>query len=199
MADPQGQARSSERAEAQRGRILAAAEQCFIEHGFHAASMATIAETAGMSPGLIYRYFENKSAIILAIVEHQLELMRRDMQPERDVDLADEIASHYAESRCERGIRPVLLLEIIAEGTRDPRIGQVLDNVDGVISDRLFHWLERGGVGKEKMPADQARRRALMLQCLVGGVKLRETRDPDMDRDLMREALHEAVSLLTRP
>ena len=40
--------------------ILDAAKKCFIEHGFHAASMANIAETAGMSPGLIYRYFENK-------------------------------------------------------------------------------------------------------------------------------------------
>ena len=39
------------RAEAQHERILSAAQQCFIEHGFHAASMASIAETAEMSAG----------------------------------------------------------------------------------------------------------------------------------------------------
>ena len=36
---------------AQRERILTAAQECFIGHGFHAASMASIAETAGMSAG----------------------------------------------------------------------------------------------------------------------------------------------------
>ena len=60
------------RAEAQRERILCAAQRCFIECGFHAASMASIAETAQMSAGLMYRYFENKSAIVLAIIERQL-------------------------------------------------------------------------------------------------------------------------------
>ena len=34
----------------QRERILEAATRCFIQHGFHAASMATISETAEMSP-----------------------------------------------------------------------------------------------------------------------------------------------------
>ena len=51
------------RAEAQRERILAAAHKCFAERGFHAASMASIAETAEMSPGLIYRYFAGKAEI----------------------------------------------------------------------------------------------------------------------------------------
>src|SRR3546814_5115905 len=60
---------------AQRERILCAAQKCFVEHGFHAASMASIAETAEMSAGLIYRYFENKNAIILArSEEHTSEL-----------------------------------------------------------------------------------------------------------------------------
>ena len=55
------------RAEVQRERILCAAQKCFIEHGFHAASMANIAAAAQMSAGLMYRYFENKSAIVRAI------------------------------------------------------------------------------------------------------------------------------------
>ena len=75
--------KAQERAELQRGRILDAAQKCFIEHGFHAASMASIADTAGMSAGLIYRYFENKSAIILAIVQRQLELLRDDIKLHR--------------------------------------------------------------------------------------------------------------------
>ena len=61
--------RAAARADLQRARILDAAQRCFVESGFHAATMAKIAETAGMSAGLIYRYFESKNAIVLAIIE----------------------------------------------------------------------------------------------------------------------------------
>ena len=61
------------RAAKQRERILDAAEVCFIQHGFHAASMAGIAQTADMSAGLIYRYFDSKAAIVKAIIERHLE------------------------------------------------------------------------------------------------------------------------------
>ncbi|MGL6222787.1 MAG: TetR/AcrR family transcriptional regulator, partial [Steroidobacteraceae bacterium] len=64
------------RAEAQRDRILCAALKCFIDHGFHAASMASIAETAQMSAGLMYRYFENKNSIVLGIIARQLDEKR---------------------------------------------------------------------------------------------------------------------------
>ena len=42
--------------------------------GFHAASMAHIAQTADMSAGLIYRYFASKAAIVKAIIERHLEI-----------------------------------------------------------------------------------------------------------------------------
>ena len=38
--------------------------------------MANIADTAQMSAGLMYRYFANKNAIVLAIIERQLEEKR---------------------------------------------------------------------------------------------------------------------------
>ncbi len=64
--------KAAARTQSQRDRILKAAQQSFIRHGFHAAGMAGIAQAAQMSPGLIYRYFDSKNAIILAIIERQL-------------------------------------------------------------------------------------------------------------------------------
>ena len=57
-------------------RILDAARVCFSERGFHGASISAIAEVAGMSQGLIYRYFTNKAAIIRAITDEQREERR---------------------------------------------------------------------------------------------------------------------------
>jgi AcrR family transcriptional regulator len=190
MADPK-----ATRVEAQRKRILDAAQHCFIEHGFHGASMANIAETADMSAGLIYRYFENKSAIILAIVEEQLVLLREEISLNDRPELARLMADNYART-CDarRGMNAALLLEISAEATRDPQIAQALDDYDAAVRQALCEWLSRdhkqGGQG---LPKDVAPRRALVLQCLFEGLKLRETREPGLDRGLLLAALQEVV------
>ena len=43
-------------------QILDAAVVCFAKRGFHQASMHDISAEAGISVGLIYRYFQNKEA-----------------------------------------------------------------------------------------------------------------------------------------
>jgi hypothetical protein len=40
--------------------------------------------------------------------------------------------------------------------------------------------------------------RALLLQCLVEGLKVRETREPDLDRELLAAAVGEFVPLLLK-
>lgn len=190
------------RIQAQRERILTAAQQCFIGHGFHAASMANIAETAGMSAGLIYRYFEDKNAIILAIVERQLQLLHNEIQLSRRIDLADEMVDNYGRSCVTdgRGMNAALLLEMSAEATRDPQIAAALDHYDSTLRSALVGWLARArSSGGEAVPIAQAPARALILQCLFEGLKLRETREPDLDRELLARALREFVPLLLKP
>ncbi len=194
--------KAQERVEMQRHRILDAAQQCFIAHGFHAASMASIADTAGMSAGLIYRYFENKNAIILAIVDRQLQLLREDIRLNRRVDLAAEMTQNYGRSCSNeaRGMNAALLLEISAEATRDPQIAAALDRYDAAIRAALVDWLTRDTqTGGHGLPAAIAPERALLLQCLFEGLKLRETREPDLDRTLLSSALHEFVPMLLKP
>jgi AcrR family transcriptional regulator len=62
--------------ESRRQQILDAACDRVRQSGFHGASMAEIAKAAGLSVGQIYRYFENKEAIIAAIVAQDLAEMR---------------------------------------------------------------------------------------------------------------------------
>lgn len=190
------------RIEAQRERILSAAQEGFIEHGFHAASMAGIAEKAGMSAGLIYRYFDNKNAIILAIVERQLQLLQNDIQLNRQIDLPAEMTDNYGRSCLTegRGMNAALLLEMSAEATRDPQIAAALDRYDTTLRAALVDWLTRPrNAGGHELQAALAPTRALILQVLFDGMKLRETREPDLDRALLSAALHEFVPLLLKP
>ncbi|MBB1271455.1 MULTISPECIES: TetR/AcrR family transcriptional regulator [Psychromonas] len=50
-----------------RTQILNAAESILAQHGFYAFSMHHLAETAGVAAGTIYRYFENKEALMDAL------------------------------------------------------------------------------------------------------------------------------------
>lgn len=181
------------RSQAQRERILAAAQACFVERGFHAASMANIAETAEMSAGLIYRYFENKSAIILAIIERQLNVARSKIaQLRNSTDLvAAIIESHAADQRRDpEAMNSALFLEMSAEATRDPQIGAALSAFDATIRTDLADWLARSEAqGGHGLPPGIATARALMLVCLIEGLKVREAREPLLDSSLVAEGL----------
>lgn len=50
-----------------REKILSAARRLFIEKGYGSVSMRAIAELADMSPMSIYRYYENKRAVLIHI------------------------------------------------------------------------------------------------------------------------------------
>jgi len=59
---------SEEHLEAKREMILHAAIACFARDGFHKTTMSDIAEMAGVSDGLAYRYFSGKDEIVQAAV-----------------------------------------------------------------------------------------------------------------------------------
>ncbi len=53
-----------------RKQIMEGAEQVFARKGYFASTIADIAHEAGVAKGTIYWYFENKRAIMLAILEY---------------------------------------------------------------------------------------------------------------------------------
>ena len=56
-------------------QILNAAILCFAKSGFHQTTMHDISAQAGISVGLIYRYFDNKEAVISAMADrHKREI-----------------------------------------------------------------------------------------------------------------------------
>jgi len=54
---------------ARRDQITAAAAECFARAGYHATTMADIAEAAGVSKGTPYLYFPGKEALFIALYE----------------------------------------------------------------------------------------------------------------------------------
>jgi TetR/AcrR family transcriptional regulator, mexJK operon transcriptional repressor len=66
--------------EAKREAILAAAADCFFEHGFAASSIEQIAADAGVSKVTIYNRFGDKRALFTAAVELECEQLRDSLK-----------------------------------------------------------------------------------------------------------------------
>jgi len=190
---PQGEARAL----AQRERILTAAQKCFVDHGFHAASMALICAQAQMSAGLLYRYFAGKDEIILAIIERQLEENRSSIAMLRSgADLVDAISQLFA--RWRRGdpdvATPVLFLEISAEAWRNPKVGEALARSDRLIAQDITLWLT--SLAREEgreLTADELRTQHCALRCFIEGSFVRAVREPDLDPRLIAESLQQLL------
>jgi AcrR family transcriptional regulator len=185
--------RQQDRAAMQRNRILGAAQSCFIECGFHAASMAEIAASAGMSAGLIYRYFENKNAIILAIIERQNEEVRADIASLRSAcDLVSRIVDLFESWKRHdpRAMNPVLFLEMAAESSRDAQIARALDEAQRVRGGDFEAWIRQAAAQAGWDFCDEeVRTRAFALQCFIEGLTVRAVREPDVDEEVLIQSL----------
>jgi len=203
MSTARKESKAAQRVQAQKERILSAAHSCFVDSGFNAASMATIAETAGMSPGLIYRYFESKNAIILAIIEQQLtDARRRIRELHSSENLAKRIVDYIADPNSEKDnlMNSALYLEITAQASRDPQIAEALRRYDQTVCSELSDWLSRrkedGGYG---LPQSVVNSRALMLLCLIEGIKLRGPRGPVYEPRTLQSTVDGLLRVLVSP
>ena len=75
MATPPAATRLSraERRERTRDDLIAAADRCFVEGGFHATTLDQIAAAAGYTKGAVYSNFASKEDLFFAVYERRAE------------------------------------------------------------------------------------------------------------------------------
>jgi AcrR family transcriptional regulator len=80
-------ARTPKVVEDRREQIIEAAIRVFAQKGFTRATNKDIAREAGITPGLIYHYFESKEAVLKAIIEGRSPLKVLKSMPEQTLAL----------------------------------------------------------------------------------------------------------------
>jgi AcrR family transcriptional regulator len=65
---------------ARRAQLLAAAQDVFVNNGYHAAAMDEIAERAGVSKPVLYQHFPGKLELYLALLETHVEQLISDVR-----------------------------------------------------------------------------------------------------------------------
>ncbi|MFV1919678.1 helix-turn-helix domain-containing protein [Sphingomonas sp. MJ1 (PH-R8)] len=118
------------RQDAPRQRIIEAARKLFAAKGFHATTTAELATEAAVSIGQIYRLFENKDDVIIALVEEITRARIAEMggvfgaaeQGKKSVFEAIGAIASISIIRSGGG----LSFEILAEACRNPRVAERL-------------------------------------------------------------------------
>ncbi|MBW1843248.1 MAG: TetR/AcrR family transcriptional regulator [Deltaproteobacteria bacterium] len=78
-----GPGREEKKAEVRR-RILEASKEIFFRDGFMDANLDEIAELAGVAKGTLYRYFDNKAQIYLAVLSRKARRFEKKLQDSLD-------------------------------------------------------------------------------------------------------------------
>lgn len=189
------------RTAARRRQVLEAATICFRRFGFHSASMARIAEQAGMSVGHIYRYFPGKETIIAAIVRDQVD-QALDRFPANEDATADvprillDNALHAVHEAYDLD-RAALMLEIRAEAARNTAVAAIVREADAEIATRVRRFIVSGlPSGDVSRDLD---RRVEMLSLIIYGVTVRAVSQVDGTQSIVDELVEFMVRAIFTP
>jgi len=149
MAQPQ-----TEPTQDRRSQILDAALICFGKRGFHQASMHDISAEAGISVGLIYRYFENKEAVISAMADqHKKEIGLMLERARQAPTLLESLEILFTAHCCENEPRVIsaFVVDLYAEASRNPVLADVVRDVLKTAMDGVTELIARAPEAQNSM------------------------------------------------
>lgn len=122
--------RREEKKAAQREKILQAARQVFFRDGFIHANLDEVARLAEVAKGTLYRYFENKAELYVAVLFHDGEIFASRMREAANVagDAAARLRS-VGRFYLEHWMRNREYFEIFWALENQPVIGELPDSV----------------------------------------------------------------------
>jgi TetR/AcrR family transcriptional repressor of uid operon len=186
---------------ARREHILDAAEKCFAQAGFHRTSIHDICRQAGVSPGALYVYFDSKEALIAGISERdRADFAERLAALSTAPDFLKalrELGEHYFVH--EPAYKRRMCIEIGLESTRNARVGEIFQEVDGFVNssfEKLFQRMKDEG---RIAPELEIPMLAKVFSVIGDGLFWRRAVDPAFDGGSLVPAVLEVIGKLLNP
>jgi AcrR family transcriptional regulator len=187
--------------QARRDHILDAAERCFVEKGFHPATMADICREASVSPGAIYIYFVSKEELIAGLCEREMERFAKELGTVAEAsDFLAALQSLAGRLCCDEPLSKVRLhVEIRAEAGRNAAIRMAILEMDRVISRAMISLIEQeialGRINPSLSPETIVR----AMFALGDGLFLKRGLDPGFEPEPVIPAMMTMISALLQP
>jgi TetR/AcrR family transcriptional repressor of uid operon len=183
-------------------QILNAAIICFAKRGFHQTSMHDISAEAGISVGLIYRYFASKEAVIAALADQHKREIGEIMEEARQAPtLLESMEILFTAHCCETSpnVISAFVVDLYAEAARNPQIAElvrgILDRLIADLTDLIARSPEAAHLGHGLKPNEMAElifavARGMLMRDVLRPSEMtaaeRRTRQLDVTRHLWR-------------
>jgi TetR/AcrR family transcriptional repressor of uid operon len=173
--------------ETRRQQILDAAITCFARKGFHQTTMEEIGHEAGLSPGVAYRYFDNKDDIILATVQGSVDRSGRFFEAKADEEdtlsvleqMIDDSFRRFDESG--RDIYYKVRVQFWAETIRNPKVAEKARLIRQEAQERLAAVIREGQERGQLDPNLDVVAVAVAIMASHDGFVLHWLADPEVD------------------
>lgn len=119
-----------------RREIVAAAAECFLEHGFDGASMHRIIAATGLSAGALYNHFPSKQELVAATARAALDRVLAAAEEERGTDPAAWVEGLLERLAADPGSTRLLLITW-GGAVSDPDLAALAGEHLGLVRDRV--------------------------------------------------------------
>ncbi len=192
--------RRAERAKSRQTQILDAARACVIVDGFHGASISRICAEASISVGHLYKIFESKEAIMIALVERDFEEFMLH------VTHSNELQNLDIDALINRYLndvpwlldydRAALSQEVLAEAARNPRVAELVARVDSRFRNAIRKIVEPVFDGFAEQDIDG---RVETLLVMTRALALHASTHPDSDPRIIASGFEVALRAVLSP
>src|SRR3979411_1585487 len=164
-----------------RAQILDAALVCFAKRGFHQASMHDISAEAGISVGLIYRYFENKEAVISAMADRHKgenhEVVERARQAPTLLEALEIIFTGHCSEDSPKLVS-AFVVDLYAEASRNSQIADLVRDVLQTAMDGVTDVIARSPEAKRATHGLTPKEQSELIFAVARGMCLRDVLQP---------------------
>src|SRR5882762_10380768 len=177
MSQPQIDSANGDR----RSQILDAALVCFAKRGFHQTSMHDISGEAGISVGLIYRYFENKEAVISAMADrHKQEIGEMLDRARQAPTLLESLEILFTAHCCEDAPQVVsaFVVDLYAEASRNPHVADLVRDVLETAMDGVTDLIARAPEAESAVHNLKPYELAELIFAVARGMLMRDVLQP---------------------
>jgi TetR/AcrR family transcriptional regulator, repressor for uid operon len=164
-----------------RSQILEAAIICFAKKGFHETSMHDISAEAGISVGLIYRYFENKEAVIAAMADRHKQEIQDVLERARQAPtLLESLEILFTAHCCENSpkVQSAFVVDLYAEASRNPQVADLVRDVLQTAMDGMTDLIARAPEAESTAHGLKPNEMAELIFAVGRGMLMRDVLQP---------------------
>lgn len=170
-------------------QIMQAALELFASEGYHATSVAKIAQVAGISKGLLYNYFASKEELLDSIMMLGIEKsgqISEETRKESEITDALQLAIHsgFELIRREPEFYRLLFTIFLQPGVMDASQNQLMERLEQIVAEVALYYQGKG----DPNPTEKAK----LLVNIMDGVGLNYFMFPEsVDLEKMEKIIFE--------